>query len=290
MLVVDPAGAALTANRAWRQATGLSTSGSMGRRWMSVVSGTGPTPLFDQILTRPDQTEWSVQIDGAARPARSGRLSARALRGESGEVLGHVICVTGLTRLVGTEARRSTRPIRLPDETESQDPRAEAIRTLQRALATHEGERSTLAALLIDVEPRLQVDDLFVDPVLDPQTLSVVGARVREAAPHESVMAFGDHQFVVLVEPVFSYAEVIALAQKLVETVAAPLEVDEAGVSVSVGVAFPHLPGQSAEQLLDQAERASGLAQSLGGQRYEVVIGTGPTSSDVLGSRPGTTD
>ncbi len=91
----------------------------------------------------------------------------------------------------------------------------------------------------------------------------------------------GDGCFALLSEETSSYAHTLELAHRLADAVAQPIgDVDESAIRASVGVAFPHLPDETAEDFLANAERALDLARNMGGRRVEVVIGSGPGSSD----------
>ena len=91
-------------------------------------------------------------------------------------------------------------------------------------------------------------------------------------------------QFAVLCPEITSFPEVIRMAERLVTVTNEVLDVPASGgwSTAGAGVAFPHLPGETPERLLAKAESAAALARSSGGEQVEVIIGTGPGSSDAM--------
>ncbi len=100
----------------------------------------------------------------------------------------------------------------------------------------------------------------------------------------QTVGLLGPQMIGILCPEISSYREVIDLAERLVgltEQCSAQVRRGRRA-QVNVGVAFPHLPEADAAELLRHAIEASELARARGGSGFDVVIGTGPGSSDVV--------
>ena len=177
------------------------------------------------------------------------------------------------------------------------DLREEVVALVAKALDRIEGEPVTIAVTLVQVEQlttpaptrpagvaRSRVAAEKAVPVTDGDVLRALEVRLIDLArPGDVVLDLGDGCFALLTEETTSYGETVGFGQRLVDEAARPLETapDQPAMRASVGIAFPHLPDESAEDVLANAERALDAARSLGSNRVEVVIGTGPGSSDV---------
>jgi GGDEF domain-containing protein len=282
ILVLDPEGEAVAANQAWSEVTGLSISASLGRRWLIAVTGASDS-LLSQIVSTARPSQLFVGLQRFAHPYLSGLLSARPLDGPGDAVVGHIVFFTGLT---GVEAPPGaagwTTENEGLDQARAEAAWTELLRRVDDVLDRHRGQSTTMAALMVDVDEVVDGPDEILEPVVDPRPLRVAAQRIGHAArAPDSVLSIGA-RFAVICESVLGYEEVARLAQRLIDAVSAPIEVDahQWRLRASVGVAFPHLPADTAEALVSRVERATQLARTLGGQRFEVVIGTGPGSSD----------
>jgi diguanylate cyclase (GGDEF)-like protein len=122
--------------------------------------------------------------------------------------------------------------------------------------------RSSFACLLLDLDNFKQVNDLR-GHVTGDRLLQSVAARINAAAPHVAVARIGADEFALLAGSEMNSAE---LAQRIIETVAAPLHLDGHAVRVSVSIGISRFPkdAESADGLLRKADMALYRAKAKG--------------------------
>jgi diguanylate cyclase (GGDEF)-like protein len=118
--------------------------------------------------------------------------------------------------------------------------------------------RGSLALLLLDLDRFKEVNDTLGHQAGDT-LLQKVAARVRDAVPAGDTAArLGGDEFAVLLESVDSESEALAVAERLIAALHAPIEIAgrEVSVGLSIGLALGAAGAHSAEDLLRQADLA----------------------------------
>ena len=289
-LVVDLDAHTLFSNPAWSALTGLSGAASQGQRWLSALTNESSGTLIGAILS---DTAVEVTIAIGVNQRSRWALVPQPILGGRGRPIGHLVLLVDVeTAAPGRRAPTATSTDGLSDA----DGRRDLVVRVAKALEGLSGEHGTVALTLVRLElitspeetrtalaARIRPVATEGVPVTDREVLRWLGVRLIELSrPGDVVFDLGEGCFALLSEQTGSYAETVQAAQRLVDEAGAPLEALPAQppMRVSVGIAFPHLPGETAEDVLANAARALDAARSLGGDRVEVVIGTGPGSSD----------
>ena len=143
---------------------------------------------------------------------------------------------------------------------------------IPQSLATAAREGSEVALLLLDLDRFKVVNDTLGHGAGDA-LLRVVAARLSESVRGGDVVArFGGDEFVVACDVGGSVLTVAALAERLIEALARPIEVDghELFVSASVGIVIADARDADADSLLRDADVAMYRAKESGGGRYEI--------------------
>jgi diguanylate cyclase (GGDEF)-like protein len=123
-----------------------------------------------------------------------------------------------------------------------------------------------MALLFIDLDNFKYVNDTFGHDCGD-QLLTRVAERIQASVrANDLVVRFGGDEFVVLLQHVRDSATALMLAEKLREVLTQPLELNrhEFVVTCSIGVALSPLHGNTAEELLQNADAAMYYAKVAG--------------------------
>ncbi len=241
----------------------------------------GARPSHAITATEPLQNGWTVRTAGVAPPASllddddaltlllggllmsglialvfvllgTGRARALALVREKTAELSHLALHDGLTGLpnralvLDRAAQMLARTARLPDV--------------------------TAGALFIDVDGFKHVNDHLGHAAGD-RLLERVARRLEQALrDQDTVGRIGGDEFVVLVETTAQGEAADALADRLVEALRAPVELEPGGASVTVTASIGVAVGQysSPDALLRDADLALYAAKAAGRDRYSL--------------------
>ena len=141
---------------------------------------------------------------------------------------------------------------------------------------TRSRDGQPIGLLFLDLDDFKSVNDLRGHSIGD-RLLVAVGERVRSAVRDmDSVARLGGDEFAVLIEDAADRSATVDVAQRILDALRAPVEVpaDQDGhpaeaitVRASIGVAVSE-SGQSADQLMSNADIAMYLAKGEGGNRF----------------------
>jgi diguanylate cyclase (GGDEF)-like protein len=139
----------------------------------------------------------------------------------------------------------------------------------------------SFAVLYLDLDHFKAVNDTLGHAAGD-ELLRQIALRLKAAARSSDIVArLSGDEFALIQTPLTEQAEACALAQRLVETVAAPVMIDgrEIRVGVSVGVTICQPPGDEPDALLQKADRELYAAKQAGRGRYSISqAGTQPAA------------
>lgn len=127
-----------------------------------------------------------------------------------------------------------------------------------------------LAVALIDLDDFKQVNDCHGHAVGD-ELLRVVGERLLAVARRSDTVArLGGDEFALLVRGAASQAELSALVERLLDTLAAPCEVQGLAIAprASIGIAIAPADGVSVDTVMSHADVALYAAKKLSGQHW----------------------
>jgi diguanylate cyclase (GGDEF)-like protein/PAS domain S-box-containing protein len=143
---------------------------------------------------------------------------------------------------------------------------------LRLALARCRRSGSDLAVLYLDLDRFKQVNDKFGHAAGD-RLLKHVAHRLRSCVRQSDTVArLGGDEFVVLLEDLRDREHAVAVVEKIIDEMRAPLNLEgfQVPVTTSVGLAYAH-GGVDGEALLKRADKALYEAKAAGRDCYSVA-------------------
>jgi diguanylate cyclase (GGDEF)-like protein len=214
--------------------------------------------LLDRVLGGGGDAdvEVGVQIEGQ-RLARRCAIAIRALTDSDDVTVGAVVCVDDVTEssTVRTELeRRAT-----VDELTGCLNRGAVLEELQRSLLDNVPGARGMAIVFLDLDGFKEVNDTFGHLAGD-QLLSSAARRLCSAMREEDVIGrLGGDEFLVLLPGIKGAAAAMAMAGRLAEALAEPLEAvmgHPTRIRSSIGVAWSDSPMTSGDALVAAADVA----------------------------------
>jgi diguanylate cyclase (GGDEF)-like protein/PAS domain S-box-containing protein len=257
----DAAGHYLGVNRAWEQFFGIPREKFVGK---SVFELYPDDPDLAQrhhakdaeLFSNPGSQSYEAAIRDAQGELRQTIYNKATFNRADGSVAGLIGTITDIT-----EQRRVEEQVRhmahhdaltqLPNRSLLQDRVGQAIARAKR-------KREQLALLFIDLDRFKSINDSLGHSVGD-RLLQAVGARLLGCTrAADTVARIGGDEFVVLLGDVERPESARQVAQKLLEALSAPLELDGHGLQVtpSIGIAVYPGDGEDVETLLRNADSA----------------------------------
>jgi len=158
---------------------------------------------------------------------------------------------------------------------------------IERALLEHDPERHAVSIVHVELAGFRRINAEHGHTIGDA-VLIEVARRLQECLRRTDTAArLGGDEFALLLPEVLHPREGELIAQRVVEALAAPIEVDEHALTVNaaVGLACATAQGESAALLLRNATEAAGEARVMGLGTYRVHggVAAGPADSDLPG-------
>ncbi len=126
------------------------------------------------------------------------------------------------------------------------------------------------ALLFLDLDRFKLVNDSMGHEAGDLLLVEVASRLERTVRAGDSVARLGGDEFVILVESVSETDEVSALAERIGEVVAAPIELPQGMVTVTASIGIAYDSGRGPEHLLRDADTALYRAKEKGRNRFHV--------------------
>ncbi|MGL4317573.1 MAG: diguanylate cyclase domain-containing protein [Pseudomonas sp.] len=150
--------------------------------------------------------------------------------------------------------------------------RASILETLECAITEHLGGPRTLALLYLDVDRFKQINDSLGHAVGD-EVLKAFAQRLERCVRGSDVVArLGGDEFVILLQQLASAGHACEVADKIIDSMAEPLEVRGHALQISTSIGVALLGGQanSSETLLEKADLALYQAKQAGRNRFSL--------------------
>jgi diguanylate cyclase (GGDEF)-like protein/PAS domain S-box-containing protein len=258
-------------NREWVELSGLTEQESLGRGWTLALETDQRARAAAQLRGAAHgarlAAEWRL-----ATPSTSARwLTVRARPDREGVSRG--VCVAAVMEISAEKARESELAHQATHDAVTRlYNRHVLLPRMAHALERLSRHPQAIAVLFMDLDGFKLVNDLYGHDVGDG-VLIALGERLPALVrPGDTVARLGGDEFAVLCEDLAAPHEAVAVAERIIKAVAAPVRVGdhELTVGASIGIAYSGTPEDDAEGLLRRADQAMYRAKRLGRGRCEV--------------------
>lgn len=141
---------------------------------------------------------------------------------------------------------------------------------LEHAILRAQREQEQLALLFIDLDHFKMVNDTLGHSVGDQLLCAMAQRLAGQLRSADTLARMGGDEFIILVEGVADPGALVYIAEKLVETFAAPVELEQRSLFVtgSIGISLYPADGEDAKTLVRNADAAMYQAKAQGRNTY----------------------
>ena len=274
--VADASGTLIDVNPAYEDALGRSREELIGTRLYPIEPERESEAHYGELWRSVEaHGHWAGELTayrGNGEPFLSW-VQIRMLRDESGAP-SHYVCVSrNITALKRSEEQLQR--LAFYDSLTELPNRALLNDRLRVALAGAERQQDLIAVMYLDLDGFKEVNDTLGHAAGDA-LLTETGRRIGRCIRASDTLArTGGDEFTVLLTRASSIADVTAIAERILEAVAEPIQVGGRTVRVgtSIGISFHPKDGQDAETLQLKADLAMYKAKKAGRGQYRVFEG-----------------
>lgn len=272
IVISDASNHIVMVNRAFTDITGYSAQEAIGRQPSLLSSGRQPPAFYQKMWQQLAQRGhwageiWNRRKNGTIYPEW---LSISLLRNEAGQVSHHVALFSDISERKEQEAHirhmaKHDFLTDLPNRALIHDRLAQAIRAAAR-------QKNRLAVLFLDLDHFKNINDTLGHAHGD-ELLKQVAQRLQHTVRgSDTVGRNGGDEFVLIVPELASPAEAAQLAQRLLDDLRRPFQIDGQALAISTSIGISLFPdnGSELQELLVSADLAMYHAKAQGRNRYQ---------------------
>jgi diguanylate cyclase (GGDEF)-like protein/PAS domain S-box-containing protein len=271
VLVTDNNGLIVHVNRAFMAITGYQSEEVIGQRPSLFKSGHHPPAFYQAMFATLNSTgEWSGEIWNRRK---SGEIypqwqTIRIIDDERGRRSHYVAVFSDISAIKNSE-HELTHLAHYDPLTDLPNRLLFTDRT-EQALASAQTHKRGCALLMIDLDHFKMINDSLGHSIGD-QLLKGVAERLNAmVGPGITLARLGGDEFAVLAESCPQMVHAAALAQRIIDGLKEPFQIDGHQLFVNISVGISLFPGDalSAEQLLRNSDSALFKAKSAGRNGY----------------------
>ncbi|HAF45352.1 MAG TPA: hypothetical protein DCK83_10570 [Gallionellaceae bacterium] len=273
ILITDANNVIIDVNHAFSRITGYAREEVLGRDPRLLNSGRQDGAFYAAMWQALQQEQvWRGEIWNRRKNGEiyAELLSISAICDEAGRVQRHVGVFSDITYFKDHEAELS-RVANFDALTGVPNRRLLADR-LGQAIVHAQRSGKMLAVCYIDLDGFKEVNDRFGHEVGD-QLLVDITRRLQEVLRAGDTLArLGGDEFVVLFNDLDLMVECFQILDRVMEAIAAPMQVggQQVGVSASIGVTFYPADDEDGDTLMRHADQAMYIAKQTGKNRYHL--------------------
>ena len=271
ILITDLQARVVDVNHTFCRLTGYGRQEVVGWSLGDLLSGQHDPGFYRRIWQAvTDKGYWQGEVwirrqDGESFPAL---VSVNAARNEGEEHTHYVFTATDLSRLKDTE--RQLHYLSHFDPLTDLPNRLLFLDRLQQSLVGEKRHQGQVAVFFIDLDDFKEINDSLGSPTGDLVLQEVAGKIKGCIRASDTVARPGSDEFAVILREMVPGGDAAAVAQKLVDSLSAPLTFcgREFYVTLSIGIALSGIDGLDPEELIQKAETAMVCAKEQGKNRF----------------------
>ncbi|WP_338584129.1 phosphodiesterase DibA [Pseudomonas sp. MAG733B] len=271
VLVTDREGLIVHVNPAFMQITGYQREEVLGQRPSLFKSGRHSADFYQAMFSTLDSVgEWSGEIWNRRK---SGEIypqwqTIRIIRDDLGQLSHYVAVFSDISAIKNSE--QELMHLAHHDPLTDLPNRLLFTDRTEQALASAQIHKRGCALLMIDLDHFKMINDSLGHTIGD-QLLKAVAERLKAMfGPGITLARLGGDEFAVLAESCPQLGQAAALAQRIIEGLKEPFQIDGHQLFINTSIGISLFPGDalSAEQLLRNADSALFKAKSAGRNGY----------------------
>ena len=271
IILTDRENHIIDVNPAFAQITGYSRDEVLGKNPKLLSPGKQDKAFYSEMWRSLNETgSWRGEVWNRRKSGElyAELLSLSAIHNDSGQVQRYVGVFSDITNIKKYEAELSHVAnydllTGIPNRRLLGDRLGQAVAVAQRG-------GKTLAVCYVDLDGFKEVNDLYGHEKGDQLLVEITRRIQHELRAGDTVARLGGDEFTVLFNDLSHEKECFQILERLMQTIASPVQLDEhmLVVSASVGIAFYPADGEDGDTLLKNADRAMYIAKQNGKNRF----------------------
>jgi diguanylate cyclase (GGDEF)-like protein/PAS domain S-box-containing protein len=272
LVILNPEGRILRCNAPFASKVNMSLEALKGTDLDRCLTPQNRPQLRQMLTEAAQQGQVHSILEVRTSPAEEGerwsQLTIVWVRGENASPRG-VGMLQDITAL--RTARQEIETLIHRDHVTGFPTRDRFVKELNRSLDHVHLQGPLLAVMFCNLDAFHQIKDALGYGAGD-RLLHIVGHRLTHGLKPEDLLCRMDNdEFAIAVNGLSEVAEAADIAERLLETIRQPIDLDEEvhRVTASLGIAIAPIDGQEPEPLVKNAEMAMRQAKELGGNGYQ---------------------
>ncbi len=276
VMITDAQGLIVSVNKAFTTITGYRKAELLGQNPRILKSGRQSPEFYADMWQNLKVTGqwrgeiWNTRKDGEEFPVWE---SINEVRDSDGNVSHYVAVMADITKL--KQSQQEVDYLAYHDALTDLPNRLLFNEQLKHALSLARRENTKLAVMFMDLDRFKNINDSLGHPVGD-EVLRDTAKRLRSVLRDQDVIArVGGDEFMLLLEGVHSSADAAVIAQKLLDSLAPPFQVEGQllYLSSSIGISMFPRDGDDSAELIKNADTAMYEAKREGRDGFRFFTG-----------------
>jgi diguanylate cyclase (GGDEF)-like protein/PAS domain S-box-containing protein len=273
IVITDANNVIIDVNPAFSHITGYQREEVLGRNPKFLSSGRQDQPFYAEMWKSLQEARvWRGEIWNRRKNGEvyAELLSISAICDETGQVQRHVGVFSDITYFKDHEAELSM--VANYDALTGVPNRRLLADRLRQATALAQRGGKMLAICYIDLDGFKDVNDQHGHEAGDRLLVDIARRLLEVLRAGDTLARLGGDEFVVLFNDLAEEAECFQVLDRIMQTIAAPMQLagQQVAVSASIGVTFYPSDNEDGDTLLRHADQAMYIAKQTGKNRYHI--------------------